>query len=226
MVTKTTCELLRVEQHDFRLIYDKNKELMNDIINKSKLRNGTNVASGGGGGGGSGGGSGTILSSLASPTSKKTLPPDHPNPALPITETPSPLTLRMGSALRALLIADNSSCLKDRKVSGKLIKKCAPGMELVDWLMNLSAIVHNRMQASGMWQALLEEGVLVHVNKEQPFKDKCFLYRFRLDEEGASNGVFSQTDDVSSANEYIRENLGALLHRGPDATLRMILRKP
>lgn len=235
VVTKTTCELLRVEQQDFRLIYDKNKELMNDIISNSKTRNGINAGggtggSGGGGGGGTGGtggggGSSAISSVLASPTSKRSLSPDHPNPALPITETPSPLTAKMGSALRTLLISDNSSCLKDRKVSGKLIRKCAPGTELVDWLMNLSAIVHNRSQAAGIWQALLEEGVLVHVNKEQPFKDKCFLYRFRVDEDGITSGS-NQIDDVNSANEHIRENLAAILHRGPDATLRMILRKP
>lgn len=113
--------------------------------------------------------------------------------------------------------------------------------------MNLSPIVHTRIQAAGMWQALLEEGVLVHgklkfnyifncfslifffcflilVNKEQPFKDKCFLYRFRVDEDNSSSQP--QADDVSSSNEHIRESLGALLHRGPDATLRMILRKP
>lgn len=49
-----------------------------------------------------------------------------------------------------------------QKVSGKLIRKCALGSELVDWLVNLSAIVHTRTQAAGMWQALLEEGVLSH----------------------------------------------------------------
>lgn len=43
--------------------------------------------------------------------------PDHPNPALPITETPSPAIARIGWALRVLLITDSSSCLKDRKVS-------------------------------------------------------------------------------------------------------------
>ena len=70
--------------------------------------------------------------------------------------------LKMGWALRALLISDNSSCLKDRKVSGRLIRKCAPGTELVDWLMNLSPVVHTRIQGAGMWQALLEEGVISH----------------------------------------------------------------
>lgn len=36
------------------------------------------------------------------------------------------------------------------------------GTELVDWLMNLSVIVHTRAQAAGMWQAIFEEGVLCH----------------------------------------------------------------
>lgn len=63
------------------------------------------------------------------------------------------------------------------------------------------------------------------VNKEQPFKDKCFLYRFRIDEDSGGSGP-SQADDISAANEHVREALSALLHRGPDATLRMILRKP
>lgn len=69
---------------------------------------------------------------------------------------------KMGWALRILLISDSNSCLKDRKVSGRLIRKCAPGIEMVDWLMNLSPVVHTRIQATGMWQALLEEGVLSH----------------------------------------------------------------
>lgn len=43
--------------------------------------------------------------------------PDHPNPALAITENPSPAITRIGWALRALLLTDSSSCLKDRKVS-------------------------------------------------------------------------------------------------------------
>ncbi|XP_017069218.1 rap guanine nucleotide exchange factor 4 isoform X4 [Drosophila eugracilis] len=213
VVTKTTCELLRVEQQDFRLIWEKNKELMNDIFTNSKLKNGF-------------GPSVQTAAAATSPT-KRPLSPDHPNPALPITETPSPAMNRMGWALRTLLVADNSSCLKDRKVSGKLIRKCAPGTELVDWLVNLSPIVHTRAQAAGMWQALVEEGVLAHVNKEQPFKDKCFLYRFRLDEEGgtAAAGI-PQAEDLGAANEHIREALSALFQRGPDATLRMILRKP
>ncbi|XP_055537764.1 rap guanine nucleotide exchange factor 4 isoform X2 [Wyeomyia smithii] len=218
VVTKTTCELLRVEQEDFRLIFEKNRELMNDIISNCKLKNGfgqsmqtTSAVQSG-------------IHQQASAT-KKQLSPDHPNPALPITEAPSPAMARMGWALRTLLVSDNTSCLKDRKVGGKFIRKCAPGTELVDWLQNLSPIVHTRTQAAGMWQALVEEGVLSHVAKEQPFKDKCFLYRFKMDEDGTAGGA-PNSDDVNQANDHIREALPALLHWGPDATLRMILRKP
>lgn len=63
------------------------------------------------------------------------------------------------------------------------------------------------------------------VNKEQPFKDKCFLYRFKVDEEGTGGGQ-PTSDEQTAANEHVREALGTLLHRGSDATLRMILRKP
>lgn len=59
---------------------------------------------------------------------------------------------------------------------------------------------------------------------EQAFKDKCFLYRFWQDEEGAS--ALPTMEDVATAEDQVHESLGALIHRGPDAVLRMILRKP
>lgn len=207
VVSKTACELLRVEQTDFSLIWEKNMELMNDIILNSKKKNGYGVSP-----------------TRQSPTKQKSNDINLPNPALPITPKPSPGMTRIAWALRTLLVTDNNSCLKDRKVSGKLIRKCAPGAELVNWLINLSTVVHTRAQAAGMWQALVEEGLMAHVAHEQPFKDKCFLYRFKVDEEGVEKTA--QIDDVNTANDHIRENLPALLHRGPDATLRMILRKP
>lgn len=55
-----------------------------------------------------------------------------------------------------------NTCLKDRKVSGRLVRRCAPGTELVDWMLSLSPAIHTRAQAAGMWQVLLEEGVIAH----------------------------------------------------------------
>nr|CAD7256435.1 unnamed protein product [Timema shepardi] len=37
VVTRSTCELLRVDQSDFKLIWEKHKDLMTDIIVNSKL---------------------------------------------------------------------------------------------------------------------------------------------------------------------------------------------
>lgn len=62
------------------------------------------------------------------------------------------------------IVSAKNTCLKDRKVSGRLIRRCAPGTELVDWLLNLSPSIQTRSQAAGMWQALLEEGVISHGN--------------------------------------------------------------
>lgn len=50
-------------------------------------------------------------------------------------------------------------------------RQCCVGTELVDWLVLQSACVLTRSHAVGMWQALLEEGVLNHGNV-------IFLYCF------------------------------------------------
>ncbi|KAJ8979517.1 hypothetical protein NQ317_015695 [Molorchus minor] len=73
-----------------------------------------------------------------------------------------------------------NTCLKDRKVSGRLVRRCAPGTELVDWLLSLSPSIHTRAQAAAMWQALLEEGVISHEShkrhhKATPIRDLIFL---------------------------------------------------
>lgn len=52
-------------------------------------------------------------------------------------------------------------------------RQCCVGTELVDWMMQQSPCVHSRSQAVGMWQVLLEEGVLNHgkfknKNKSEP----------------------------------------------------------
>lgn len=103
VVTKTSCELLRVEQADFRLIWEKNKELMNDIILNSRKRNGYGVSP-------------TRQSPTKQTRGSTSNDVDQPNPALPITPTPSAQMTRMAWALRTLLVTDSSSCLKDRKV--------------------------------------------------------------------------------------------------------------
>lgn len=74
---------------------------------------------------------------------------------------------RAGWVLRTLLLSDQNTVLRDRKTGGgrSVVRRCASGSELIDWLMNLVSTDHDsfsRHDVVGMWQALLEEGVIWH----------------------------------------------------------------
>lgn len=56
------------------------------------------------------------------------------------------------------------------------------------------------------------------------FKDKCLLYQFWQDEEGTVK--LPTANDVAEAEQCLPECLAMLAKRAPDATLRLILRKP
>jgi Rap guanine nucleotide exchange factor 4 len=78
-------------------------------------------------------------------------------------QSPSPQMSGIGWTLRTLLLAHCSpSVLRDHKSSNRVYRRSSTGTELVDWIMTLSPSIHSRHQATGMWQALLEEGVIVH----------------------------------------------------------------
>jgi len=80
-------------------------------------------------------------------------------------QSPSPQMACIGWALRTLLLNDSSqSVLRDHKSANCVYRRSASGRELVDWIMSLSPSIHTRHQAIGMWQALLEEGVISHGN--------------------------------------------------------------
>ncbi|XP_039300315.1 rap guanine nucleotide exchange factor 4-like, partial [Nilaparvata lugens] len=190
---------------------------------------------GGGGGRGVGGGGGGHSPphqshpnhSTAASSVRRANSPETANPADPITEAPSMAMARAGWVLRALLLNDASGILRDRKsVGGRLVvRRCASGSELVDWLMGLAPVqVDSRQLATGMWQALLEEGVISHATTDHAFKDKCLLYNFFQDREGSTTIPTAQ--DVAEAEEHLEESIVELVHRAPDAVLRMILRKP
>ncbi|XP_066996173.1 rap guanine nucleotide exchange factor 4, partial [Anabrus simplex] len=155
---------------------------------------------------------------------RRPVSPESPNPSEPITESPSTQMARAGWTLRTLLLGRGApAVLRDHKSSGRVYRRCASGTELIDWLMSLSNSIHTRAQACGMWQALLEEGVISHVNGEHPFKDKNLLYEFWQDREGAT--ALPTDDDVAEAEDQLSSSLAALTLQGPDAVMRMILRK-
>uniref|UniRef100_A0A8C5GTV4 Rap guanine nucleotide exchange factor (GEF) 4 n=1 Tax=Gouania willdenowi TaxID=441366 RepID=A0A8C5GTV4_GOUWI len=136
---------------------------------------------------------------------------------------PSERILSAGKILRNAILSGAPHLIRDRKYHLKTYRQCCVGTELVDWQMQQSSCVHSRIQAVGMWQALLEEGVLNHVDQELSFQDKYVFYRF-LEDELEDAPVLSE-EECKESMEELPDTLLFLSQIGPDAHLRMILRK-
>uniref|UniRef100_A0A8C7GU87 Rap guanine nucleotide exchange factor 3 n=1 Tax=Oncorhynchus kisutch TaxID=8019 RepID=A0A8C7GU87_ONCKI len=120
--------------------------------------------------------------------------------------------LKAARVVYSALIERNPDLIRDRKHHLKSYRQCCSGKDLVDWLMKLNKYLQSRSQAVGMWQVLVDEGIIVHVKQELNFHDKdTQFYRF--------------LDSEFGLNEELQEGLSLLLQMGPDALLTMILRK-
>ncbi|KAG5261559.1 hypothetical protein AALO_G00285660 [Alosa alosa] len=141
-----------------------------------------------------------------------------------LNKVPSEKMLRAGKVSRNAILARAPNMIRDRKYHLKTYRQCCVGTELVDWMLQQSACVHSRAHAVGMWQSLLEEGVLNHVDQELSFQDKYLFYRFLDDED--EDAVLPSDEEKREAEEELQETLLFLSQIGPDAHLRMILHKP
>ncbi|XP_026128460.1 rap guanine nucleotide exchange factor 4 isoform X3 [Carassius auratus] len=140
-----------------------------------------------------------------------------------IAQVPSGKILRAGKVLRITILSRAPHMIRDRKYHLKTYRQCCIGTELVDWLMQHTSCVHSRVQAVGMWQVLLEEGVLNHVDQELSFQDKYLFYRFLEDE--TEDAPLPNEEEKKESDEELQDTLLLLSQIGPDAHLRMILRK-
>uniref|UniRef100_A0A3P9LA20 Zgc:171558 n=1 Tax=Oryzias latipes TaxID=8090 RepID=A0A3P9LA20_ORYLA len=131
--------------------------------------------------------------------------------------------LKAGKVLRNAILSRAPHMIRDRKYHLKTYRQCCVGTELVDWLVMQSACVLTRSHAVGMWQVLLEEGVLNHVDQDLGFQDKYLFYRF-LDDEDEDTPLPSE-EEKRESEEELPETILFLAQIGPDALLRMILRK-
>uniref|UniRef100_A0A3B3YKQ4 Rap guanine nucleotide exchange factor (GEF) 4 n=1 Tax=Poecilia mexicana TaxID=48701 RepID=A0A3B3YKQ4_9TELE len=137
---------------------------------------------------------------------------------------PSEKILRAGKILRHAILSRVPHMIRDRKYHLKTYRQCCVGTELVDWQMLQCSCVHSRIQAVGMWQVLLEEGVLNHVDGETVFQDKYLFYRFLDDEQ--EDALIPSEEERRESQEELQDTLLFLSQIGPDALMRMILRKP
>lgn len=81
----------------------------------------------------------------------------------------------------------------------------------------------SRTRSRCIW-SLIFLFVLLTVDHELNFQDKYLFYRFLDDEE--EDAVLPSDDEKREAEEELQETLLFLSQIGPDAHMRMILRKP
>uniref|UniRef100_A0A6I8RBP7 Rap guanine nucleotide exchange factor 4 n=1 Tax=Xenopus tropicalis TaxID=8364 RepID=A0A6I8RBP7_XENTR len=193
IVTRENSELLRIEQKDFKTLWEKYRQYM----------------------------AGFLAPPYGTPLIENQIPI---RPAKTITEVPSERILRAGKTLRNAILTRAPHMIRDRKYHLKTYRQCCVGTELVDWLMQQSSCVHSRTQAVGMWQVLLEDGVLNHVDQEYYFQDKYLFYRFLDDEH--EDAPMPTEEEKKESDEELQDTLLLLSQIGPDAHMRMILRKP
>uniref|UniRef100_A0A672MWV5 Rap guanine nucleotide exchange factor 3 n=1 Tax=Sinocyclocheilus grahami TaxID=75366 RepID=A0A672MWV5_SINGR len=130
--------------------------------------------------------------------------------------------LKAARVVYSTLMERNPGLIRDRKHHLKTYRQCCSGKDLVDWLMKLNDCFQSRSQAVGMWQVLVDEGILSHVKQELNFHDKdTQFYRFME----AEFDLNHTTNDKDSKDEELQESLSLLIQMGPDALLTMILRK-
>ncbi|KAM9855748.1 rap guanine nucleotide exchange factor 3 [Aulostomus maculatus] len=129
--------------------------------------------------------------------------------------------VKAARSVYSVMIERNPGLIRDRKYHLKTHRQCCSGKELVDWLLKQNEGLQSRSQAVGMWQVLVDEGVLLHVKHELNFHDKdTQFYRFQNSEFGL-NHVTNEKD----SEDELQEGLSLLSQLGPDALLTMILRK-
>ncbi|XP_037253323.1 rap guanine nucleotide exchange factor 4 isoform X3 [Falco naumanni] len=224
IVTREHSELLRIEQKDFKALWEKYRQYMSGLLtppygvmetgsNNDRMPDKDSMSS-------------SALCQVSKNCNKTPLIEPHipQRPTKTITQVPSEKILRAGKILRNTILSRAPHMIRDRKYHLKTYRQCCVGTELVDWMMQQSPCVHSRTQAVGMWQVLLEEGVLNHVDQEHHFQDKYLFYRFLDDER--EDAPLPTEEEKKECDEELQDTMLLLSQIGPDAHMRMILRKP
>uniref|UniRef100_A0A3B4A803 Uncharacterized protein n=1 Tax=Periophthalmus magnuspinnatus TaxID=409849 RepID=A0A3B4A803_9GOBI len=128
--------------------------------------------------------------------------------------------VKAARSVYCVILEKSRSLIRDRKYHLKTYQ-CCSGKELVDWLMKENEGIQSRSQAVGIWQVLVDEGILAH-KQELNFLDKdTQFYRFQESDFGLNHVTNEKVPE-----EELQEALSLLSQLGPDALLTMILRKP
>ncbi|XP_030788917.1 rap guanine nucleotide exchange factor 5 [Rhinopithecus roxellana] len=87
-----------------------------------------------------------------------------------------------GRALRNVIIVQAADLIKDRVNLKGFYRRSCVGSELVDWLLEHCPFVQCRSMAIGVWQLLLDMGIMLSVDQHLYFQDTYVFYQFSSDE--------------------------------------------
>ncbi|XP_057586794.1 rap guanine nucleotide exchange factor 5 isoform X2 [Hippopotamus amphibius kiboko] len=87
-----------------------------------------------------------------------------------------------GRALRNIIIVQAADLIKDRVNLKGFYRRSCVGSELVDWLLAHCPFVQCRSMAIGVWQLLLDMGIMSSVDQHLYFQDTYVFYQFSSDE--------------------------------------------
>ncbi|XP_051857375.1 rap guanine nucleotide exchange factor 5 [Antechinus flavipes] len=87
-----------------------------------------------------------------------------------------------GRALRNIFTVQASDLIKDRVNLKGVYRRSCVGSELVDWLLENCPFVQCRSMAVGVWQLLLDMGIILSVDHQLYFQDTYVFYQFSSDE--------------------------------------------
>ncbi|XP_053465408.1 rap guanine nucleotide exchange factor 5 isoform X1 [Nycticebus coucang] len=87
-----------------------------------------------------------------------------------------------GRALRNIIIVQAADLIKDRVNLKGFYRRSCVGSELVDWLLEHCPFVQCRSMAIGVWQLLLDMGIMTSVDQHLYFQDTYVFYQFSSDE--------------------------------------------
>ncbi|NWV62605.1 RPGF5 factor, partial [Malurus elegans] len=87
-----------------------------------------------------------------------------------------------GRALRNIFTLQASDLIKDRVYLSGICRRSCVGSELVDWLLEQCPFVKCRSTAVGVWQLLLDMGIILSVDRQLYFQDNHTFYQFSADE--------------------------------------------
>ncbi|XP_041662862.1 rap guanine nucleotide exchange factor 4 isoform X1 [Cheilinus undulatus] len=222
IVTREFSELLRIEQREFRSLWDRYHQCMAGLLappygamesgcNADRMPDKENISNN------------SYVTGSKHQNKKSFIQSPAKAHLKCISQVPSEKILRAGKILRNAILSRAPHMIRDRKYHLKTYRQCCVGTELVDWQLQQSSCIHSRIQAVGMWQVLLEEGVLNHVDQELSFQDKYLFYRFLDDEQ--EDAPFPNEEERRESQEELQDTLLLLSQIGPDAHMRMILRK-